>query len=116
MCGRFTRANDYFSEHANQRTFLDQLGLPFSAPIPPNYNAAPTQQVAAVRSTDDDRRELVSLRWGLVPGWALDLDIGAKMINARAETITEKPAFRTALRNRRCLIIDAIFDVGAVVP
>jgi len=105
MCGRFTRSKDYFSEHANQRVFLDQLGIGFSGPVPPSYNVAPTQQIAAVRSNSHDGRELAMLRWGLVPGWALDLDIGAKMINARAKTITEKPAFRTALRNRRCLII-----------
>jgi putative SOS response-associated peptidase YedK len=111
MCGRFSRANDYFSERANQRTFLDQLGLAFSGPIPPNYNVAPTQNVAAVRSTDNDQRELVSLRWGLVPGWATDLAIGARMINARADTIAEKPAYRSAFKRRRCLIVaDGFFE------
>jgi putative SOS response-associated peptidase YedK len=104
MCGRFTRSKDYFSEHANQRTFLDQLGIGFSAPVPPSYNVAPTQDVAAVRSVDD-QNELVLLRWGLVPGWAPDLAIGNKMINARAETIAEKPAYRNALKKRRCLIV-----------
>jgi len=104
MCGRFSRSKDYFSEKANQRTFLDQLGLAFSAPLPPNYNVAPTQNVAAVRSVDD-RRELVELRWGLVPGWAPDLAIGSRMINARAETVAEKPAYRNALKKRRCLIV-----------
>jgi putative SOS response-associated peptidase YedK len=104
MCGRFTRSKDYFSEHANQAKFLDQLGLAFAQPIRPNYNVAPTQDVAAVRSVAD-QRELVSLRWGLVPSWATDLGIGSKMINARAETIAEKPSYRNALKKRRCLIV-----------
>ena len=104
MCGRFTRSKDYFSEHANQRAFLDELGLAFSAPVPPSYNVAPTQVVAAVRSVDD-RRELVLLRWGLVPGWAPDLAIGNKMINACADTVAEKPAYRNAFKMRRCLIL-----------
>ena len=110
MCGRFTRSNDYFSEKANQRTFLGQLGLAFSEPIRPNYNVAPTQDVAAVRSVDD-RRELVSLRWGLVPGWAPDLAIGSRMINARAESVAEKPSYRSAFKKRRCLIVaDGFFE------
>jgi len=110
MCGRFSRSKDYFSEHANQRIFLDQLGLGFSAPLPPNYPVAPTQHVAAVRSIND-RRELVELRWGLVPSWAKDLAIGSRMINARADTVAEKPAYRTALKKRRCLIVaDGFFE------
>jgi putative SOS response-associated peptidase YedK len=104
MCGRFTRSHD-FTEHANQRTFLDQLGLAFAAPLPTNYNVAPTQQIAAVRSNKQDGRELVMLRWGLVPGWAPDLAIGSRMINAQAETVAEKPAYRNALKKRRCLIV-----------
>ncbi|HEV7224065.1 MAG TPA: SOS response-associated peptidase [Pirellulales bacterium] len=104
MCGRFTRSSN-FTEHANQATFLGQLGLwqPISAP--PRYNIAPTQQIAAVRSDDHDRHELVMLRWGLVPGWAPDLAIGAKMINARGESVAEKPSFRHAFKKRRCLVL-----------
>ena len=68
------------------------------------YNVAPTQSVPIIRRNEDGR-ELVMARWGLVPFWAKDLKIGARMINARAETVAEKPAFRDAFRRRRCLVI-----------
>ena len=105
MCGRFTRSKDFFSQHADQRAFLEQLGLTSADVLPPSYNIAPTQQIAAVRSGDHDRHELVMLRWGLVPGWADDLAIGNRMINARAESVAEKPAFRSAFKKRRCLVL-----------
>lgn len=104
MCGRFTRANDYFSDRARQQKFLEQLGLADAPPLEPRYNIAPTQDVAAVRSKAGDGRELAMLHWGLVPSWAKDLKIGNRLVNARAETIAEKPAFRSAFRRRRCLI------------
>ncbi len=69
---------------------------------PRRYNIAPTQDVLAVRN--DGAGEIVPLRWGLVPYWAKDLAIGQKLINARAETLAEKPAFRSALQRRRCII------------
>ncbi|HEV3088423.1 MAG TPA: SOS response-associated peptidase [Candidatus Elarobacter sp.] len=69
---------------------------------PPRYNIAPTQDVLAARN--DGTNEIVALRWGLVPFWARDLSIGQTMINARAETLAEKPAFRHALQQRRCVI------------
>ncbi len=83
MCGRFTRTNDFFSEHVAAHKLAEQLSLfePLP-PLPPSYNIAPTQQIAAVRADDHDRHELVWLRWGLVPGWADDLSIGNRMINA----------------------------------
>ena len=69
------------------------------------YNIAPTQEIAAVRTIPGGTgRELVLLRWGLVPAWAKDLGQSARMINARAETAATKPAFRAAFRNRRCLV------------
>src|SRR6202011_5220497 len=71
-------------------------------PWPPRYNIAPTHDVLAARN--DDKNEIVRLRWGLVPYWARDLSIGQKLINARAETLAEKPAFRDALQRRRCII------------
>jgi putative SOS response-associated peptidase YedK len=71
--------------------------------MPAAYNVAPTQKVAAVR-LPDSRRELVSLRWGLIPSWAEDPKIGSRLINARAETAADKPSFRAAFRTRRCLL------------
>ncbi len=68
------------------------------------YNIAPTQAVVAARESADDVRELVKLKWGLVPAWAKDPGIGSRLINARSETVAEKPAFKGALRLRRCLI------------
>src|SRR4051812_34360542 len=73
---------------------------------PPRYNIAPTQQVAAVRaSADAGRRELVPLKWGLIPSWAKDPKIATQCLNARGETVAEKPAFRSAFKRRRCLIL-----------
>ncbi|HZW52387.1 MAG TPA: SOS response-associated peptidase [Candidatus Elarobacter sp.] len=69
---------------------------------PKRYNIAPTQEVLAVRN--DAGGEIAPLRWGLVPYWAKDLTMGQKLINARAETLAEKPAFRSALQRRRCII------------
>jgi len=81
----------------------EEFQLDGSAEITPSYNVAPTQQVAAVLE-DEGGRRLEMLRWGLVPSWADDPDIGARMINARSETAPEKPSFRSAFRRRRCLI------------
>jgi len=112
MCGRYSLT-----------TPVEGLRQLFEFPEQPNlgprYNIAPTQEVAAVRTAppaDAERgmadseagsagRHLVLLRWGLIPSWARDPAIGARMINARAETLAEKPAFRSAFRKRRCLIL-----------
>ncbi len=101
MCGRFTL-------RAPASVIAEQFALLDVAPFDPRYNIAPTQDVAAVRRTSeatDSARQLVRLRWGLVPAWAKDPAIGNRLINARAETAAEKPAFRTALRRRRCLVV-----------
>jgi putative SOS response-associated peptidase YedK len=96
MCGRFALTAD---PSAIQQTFnLDSV----TAQMIPRYNIAPTQPVAAI--ANDDARALTFFRWGLVPSWAKDLSVGSQMINARSETADEKPAFRSALRRRRCLI------------
>jgi putative SOS response-associated peptidase YedK len=97
MCGRYTL-----------KTPVEELAEEFgfeasSVELPPNYNVAPTQEVAAVLSEGGERR-LELLRWGLIPSWADDPGIGSRMINARAETAPEKPSFRRAFRERRCLI------------
>ena len=84
---------------------IEQFALPGMADFSPRYNIAPTQMVLAVRRPAGSLSpELVPLKWGLVPSWAEDLSIGNRMINARSETAAQKPAFRTALRQRRCLI------------
>ncbi len=69
-----------------------------------NYNAAPTQLLPVIRIGADGDRELATLRWGLIPMWAKDPKIAYSTINARAETVAEKPAFRTAFKKRRCLV------------
>ena len=96
MCGRYT-----LSTPAGR--LAEEFQLDSTVEIPPSYNVAPTQQVAAVLE-DEEGRRLEMLRWGLVPSWADDPDIGARMINARSETAPEKPSFRRAFRGRRCLI------------
>ena len=68
------------------------------------YNGVPTQQFAACRHDAQGARAIVKLRWGLAPGWAPDMKTGARMINARAETVHQRPAFRAAFKRRRCLI------------
>jgi putative SOS response-associated peptidase YedK len=98
VCGRFAF---YSPSEAVARLF----GASGSIDMKPRYNIAPTQYVAAIRNADDDSRELVELRWGLVPFWAKDPAIGNRMINARAETVAEKPSFRNAYRQRRCLVL-----------
>ena len=72
--------------------------------LPPRYNGAPPQDFAACRLDETSRRVITQLRWGLVPFWAKDMGIGARTINARAETVTEKSAYRAAFRSRRCLV------------
>ncbi|GAA6616496.1 SOS response-associated peptidase [Scytonema sp. NUACC26] len=74
--------------------------------LEPKYNIAPTQMVWAVLYDQiSEKRKLEQLRWGLIPSWAKDSGMGAKLINARAETVAEKPAFRSAFKRRRCLIV-----------
>jgi putative SOS response-associated peptidase YedK len=98
MCGRFAF---YSPSEAAAALF----GVSGSLPVEPRYNIAPTQYIAAVRDGEDRERELVMLRWGLVPSWAKDPSIGNRMINARAETVAEKPSFRAAYRRRRCVVL-----------
>jgi putative SOS response-associated peptidase YedK len=86
----------------------EHFGLLDVEPLQPRFNIAPTQAVAAVRrvpESSEPARQLVLLRWGLVPSWAKDPKIGNSLINARAESVAAKPAFRTAFRRRRCLVV-----------
>ncbi len=98
MCGRFTL-----------RTPARDIAQAFGVSAPdtkPRYNVAPSQAVAAVRNRPaQDTREFVMLRWGLIPFWADGPQAGYKMVNARAETVATKPAFRKAFAQRRCLIL-----------
>jgi putative SOS response-associated peptidase YedK len=104
MCGRYT----LFASP-------EEIAGIFSLPVPetarvlqgePRYNIAPTTKVAAVRwSEGGDGRELVTFRWGLIPHWAKETKSGPLLINARGETVADKPAFRSAFRARRCLVI-----------
>jgi len=98
MCGRFA-----FYSPAEATAAL--FGVTGSLDVKPRYNIAPTQYVAAIRNNEEQQAELTSFRWGLVPFWAKDPSIGNRMINARAETVAEKPSFRNAYRKRRCLIL-----------
>jgi putative SOS response-associated peptidase YedK len=98
MCGRFNLTTP-------TAALRDLFGFDEMPNLPPRYNIAPTQDVAAVRLAGPARRPVFALfRWGLIPSWAKDVSVGSRMINARAETVTEKPAFRDAFRRRRCLI------------
>ena len=100
MCGRFTLHHSV--EEVAQRFAVQETLFEF----PNRYNIAPMQPLAVVtrNAHGDDKRLLEGYRWGLVPSWAKDDSIGAKMINARGETLAEKPSFKSALRSRRCLI------------
>jgi putative SOS response-associated peptidase YedK len=100
MCGRFVLTTP--AEALRQAFgFIEQPNLA------PRYNIAPTQDVPVIRQRKEPagQRTLQMLRWGLVPSWADNLAGGAKMINARAETVMEKPAFHRALARRRCLVV-----------
>ena len=105
MCGRFVLMS--LGRDLAERFHLSEMPDP-----EPRYNIAPTQMVAVVRRDEDSlRRRLDFVRWGLVPSWAKDLSIGSKLINARAETASQKPAFRAAFRYRRCLVpADGFYD------
>ncbi len=97
MCGRFVF-------HSPVQATAELFGVHTLLEAEPRYNIAPTQYVAAVRNAEDGR-ELAMLKWGLVPFWAKEPSIGNRMINARAETVAEKPAYRAAYQHRRCLVL-----------
>ncbi|MAE78025.1 MAG: hypothetical protein CMJ85_14270 [Planctomycetes bacterium] len=114
MCGRYT----LHSEAGEIQVHADVDRCPV---FPPRFNIAPTQEVIAVGQDRNGRRLARTLRWGLVPSWADDPKIGSRMINARSESVAEKPAFKEAFRRRRCLVLaDGFYewrkDGGASVP
>jgi putative SOS response-associated peptidase YedK len=102
MCGRLTQLSNLttLSEHfsASANTLLSTLD------VKPRYNIPPSQDILAIRVSDNNNREIVPLHWGLIPSWAKDMNIGYKTSNARSETVATKPSYRSALKRRRCLI------------
>ncbi|SVC22826.1 uncharacterized protein METZ01_LOCUS275680 [marine metagenome] len=101
MCGRFTL-------FTSLKELTDRFGFDsFPVNLTPSYNITPTQPVLTVRSIPGDTKQVQAdfMRWGLIPAWAKDASLGGRMINARSETASEKPSFRSAFRKRRCLIL-----------
>lgn len=115
MCGRFT----------NQFTWRELVELyritePYLSPpsnLQPRFNFAPTDTGPVVRLDKEGRRQPAMMRWGLVPSWSKDAKAGAAMINAKAETVTEKPAYRKAFASRPCLVpVDGFYEWKQVGP
>lgn len=106
MCGRFTLTATFeeIIDRFDIQAFLEEENYA------PSYNIAPSQAVLAVIN-DGKSNRMGFLKWGLVPPWAKDAAIGNKMINARSETLSEKPSFRTAFKKKRCLVIaDSFYE------
>lgn len=105
MCGRFT----WTTPPELMWSILEDFEIPMD--FKPRYNIAPTQDVPVIPNTiteidsDNNTRKLEFFKWGLIPSWAKDAKIGSRMINARSETLSEKPSFRNAYKRRRCLIL-----------
>lgn len=97
MCGRFARINT--AREIEIEFNLDQVEIE----LPPSYNIAPTHDIAVI--IEHGQSILTAMRWGLIPFWAKDESIGSKLINARAETVDEKPSYKHSFQKRRCLIV-----------
>lgn len=97
MCGRYVL-------YGPQSRLTERFSLQECPDFPPRYNIAPTSDVLVIRQRPEVGRVVQLVRWGLVPNWAKDITIGAKLNNARAETVAEKPSFRTSFAKHRCLI------------
>jgi putative SOS response-associated peptidase YedK len=98
MCGRFALKNPPIS-------IQEHFHLPEKVDLSPRYNIAPSQKTAVIRHLPGEGfRRLDMLRWGLIPPWAKDMKIGYRLINARSETLDQKPSFRAAFKKRRCLV------------
>ena len=104
MCGRYSQAQE-------QRLLVPRYGVDelTETKVVPRFNIAPTQNAVVV--LEEGKRKLKLMRWGLIPRWAKDASIGQRMINARAESLAEKPSFRGPLRSQRCLVpADGFFE------
>jgi putative SOS response-associated peptidase YedK len=107
MCGRYA----LYTRPEELAGLFELAEIP---ELSPRYNIAPMQWTGVIRQ-EEDRRRIVLMRWGLIPSWAKDEKIASSTINARAETAASKPAFRTAVRRRRCLVpADGFFEWQAV--
>lgn len=109
MCGRFTLSTA-------PETVAEIFDLEATPRLLPRFNVAPGQDIATIVQDGEGRRALAMRRWGLVPHWARDAKIGGRLINARSETAADKPAFRDAFRQRRCLVPADGFYEWAEVP
>jgi putative SOS response-associated peptidase YedK len=110
MCGRYEL-------HSHPAAIALTFGLASPPSVHARYNIAPMTEVGIVRVSAEGHRELVRMRWGLVPRWAKDPSIGARMINARGETIADKPSFRMPYRRHRCLLpADGFYEWRAAPP
>lgn len=108
MCGRFTLTDP-------SRLDPEALRVALVPPTAPRYNVAPSQPVLLLRAAADGGREVVPVRWGLIPSWAKDPTIGHRLANARGETLGEKPSFRTAWARRRGVVLaDGFFEWEAI--
>ena len=96
MCGRYTLSS---REHILRRHKIVTLEDEFV----PRYNIAPTQKIPVIIPAENGNRQLTEMRWGLIPSWVKDLKTHKLLINARAETLAQKPSFKQALSNRRCI-------------
>ena len=107
MCGRYALASP-------PEVITARFNLLWVRDVQPHYNIAPSQMIPVVRATDKGR-ELALVKWGLIPSWSRDASIGTKLINARAETLADKPSFRNAFRRRHCLVpADAFYEWKAI--
>ena len=97
MCGRYSLS-------ASSETIVEHFQLLRQLRFQPSYNIAPSQKILSIVELDDQSRKAVKLFWGLVPSWSKDTKNSSHLINARAETVREKPSFRAAFKHRRCLI------------
>lgn len=109
MCGRFALISS--TEAVADQFEIKSENIAILPPAVPRYNVAPTQPVLGIRLNDDGKRELTFFQWGLIPSWSKDTKIGSKLINARSETVAEKPSFRAAYKRRRCVIpVDGFYE------
>jgi putative SOS response-associated peptidase YedK len=109
MCGRYT-------DTRRDKAFLARFGVQADFIFTPRYNIAPTQEASIIVQEENGSFNLRQARWGLVPSWAKDAKIASNLVNARSETIATKPAFRTAYRKRRCLVLADGFYEWRKIP